>query len=717
MNSLARARHYIDKLPGAVSGDRGHDRTLTVACTCVRFGLTDEESMELLREFNARCAPAWKEHELLHKLKSAHAKAGGERGKMLSGGGRAHAAPATNPWRPVAPGPAPVYAAPAPKAPVMVCPPAAAMDLPEPIDRGAVELLRLLYKPDDNVRIVQGFIDERDNREKPQGEGVIMPVREWLQKADARKGDLATLWSSSAGAGVYIGMNPVKPGGTKDEDVTDYRFALIESDAIPQEEQYAAIVSSQVPVAALIDSGGKSIHAWVRVDAKDRREYDEKTAFLKSYFPWADQKNTNPARLSRLPDAKRKGRRQRLLNIGLGAGSWIEWQESLRRSEIGPARMFGELLGLDTTADPNCVIGFRVTKDEEGNVTGKKTLRYLCRGKSAWLLGPSGVGKSSLQAQFAVGWAIGQPVFGIQPARPLRSLIIQAENDDYDLAEMVQGVASAHGLHPEDERWEAVTHNVMFRTETSSFGARFCSRLREMITIDRPDVVWIDPLLSFAGIDVSKQDQVTPFLRADLTPILEASGVVMIGVHHTGKPKNVKETASWTAIDWAYAGIGSSELVNWARAVMFLRPVEGRLFELKLAKRGSRAGASHPDGAPAFGSVWIQQAQGRIYWEQQLPPEEPAGYSDAKATASEPPPKKKSKVESIVELAAIADFLREIPAEGEGLRAIGRRLEIFVGTRGTTVSRNTSHRVIEALHAHGKLRMTTDGLYVRGETV
>lgn len=42
--------------------------------------------------------------------------------------------------------------------------------------------------------------------------------------------------------------------------------------------------------------------------------------------------------------------------------------------------------------------------------------------------------------QLAVMWALGQPVFNIKPVRPLKSLIIQAEKDIGDLAEMYQGV-------------------------------------------------------------------------------------------------------------------------------------------------------------------------------------------------------------------------------------------------------------------------------------
>jgi hypothetical protein len=47
-----------------------------------------------------------------------------------------------------------------------------------------------------------------------------------------------------------------------------------------------------------------------------------------------------------------------------------------------------------------------------------------------------------------------------------------------------------------------------------------------------------------------------------------------LALHHTGKPKTLKETKNWTDIDYAYSGLGSSELVNWARAVMVLKPLD-----------------------------------------------------------------------------------------------------------------------------------------------
>jgi hypothetical protein len=67
--------------------------------------------------------------------------------------------------------------------------------------------------------------------------------------------------------------------GATNEDVTAFRHALVEFDrneageTIPKDVQFGAIVSSGLPVSVVIDSGNKSIHAWVQVDAPDAAEY------------------------------------------------------------------------------------------------------------------------------------------------------------------------------------------------------------------------------------------------------------------------------------------------------------------------------------------------------------------------------------------------------------------------------------------------------------
>lgn len=69
---IGRARQYLATMPPAISGQRGHDTTFRVACVLVcRFGLTEDEALVAVAEWNARCEPPWSEAELRHKLQDA----------------------------------------------------------------------------------------------------------------------------------------------------------------------------------------------------------------------------------------------------------------------------------------------------------------------------------------------------------------------------------------------------------------------------------------------------------------------------------------------------------------------------------------------------------------------------------------------------------------------------------------------------------------------
>lgn len=84
-----RARAWVAKsAPAAIQGQHGDDATFSVACALViEFGLAEGEAWELLCEYNrTKCAPAWDEHALEGKLRSARnmaAKKPGEVGRLL----------------------------------------------------------------------------------------------------------------------------------------------------------------------------------------------------------------------------------------------------------------------------------------------------------------------------------------------------------------------------------------------------------------------------------------------------------------------------------------------------------------------------------------------------------------------------------------------------------------------------------------------------------
>ena len=74
MNStrIERARHYLAKIPVAVSGQGGHSTAFkAVYAITVGFDLNEDEALAALSDWNAACEPPWSERELRHKIASA----------------------------------------------------------------------------------------------------------------------------------------------------------------------------------------------------------------------------------------------------------------------------------------------------------------------------------------------------------------------------------------------------------------------------------------------------------------------------------------------------------------------------------------------------------------------------------------------------------------------------------------------------------------------
>ena len=214
--------------------------------------------------------------------------------------------------------------------------------------------------------------------------------------------------------------------------------------------------------------------------------------------------------------------------------------------------------------------------------------RFLCRGSGLLLVGPTGIGKSSFSMQCKILWAIGRPAFGFVPPRPIQSLLIQAENDDGDLAEMRDGVFAGLYLTPEEK--EMAMKNVIVVREDMRTGWKFFSEtVRPLLAAYKPGLLWIDPALSYLGGEASSQKDVGEFLRNFLNPVLSEFNCGAVVVHHTNKPQTGREKPEWSGGDFAYLGGGSAEWANWARAVVVMRSLgSNTVFELRAAKRGGR---------------------------------------------------------------------------------------------------------------------------------
>ena len=91
--------------------------------------------------------------------------------------------------------------------------------------------------------------------------------------------------------------------------------------------------------------------------------------------------------------------------------------------------------------------------------------------------------------------------------------------------------------------------------EAVQTGEEFANAVRHLVAKHKPDLVWLDPLLSFIGDDISKQDVCSYFLRNLLNPIAHETGVVWMMMHHTPKPSTDPNSKSgWNATDQCLCG-------------------------------------------------------------------------------------------------------------------------------------------------------------------
>jgi RecA-family ATPase len=446
--------------------------------------------------------------------------------------------------------------------------------MPKSVESQPVEkFLAEAFELGESINICRSIKD--GDRERPDGTGETRKREEWLE---LYKGDGLKEWQGSA-VGVYVSINPNNGKGRKKEHVTKWRHVLIEFDESTLDEQWKIIKKSGLPTTCIIKSGSRSLHAWVKIDATNEAEFTERVDFIFKHLEHSkvDSSTKDAGRLSRLPGAMRTatGQQQELVECGAPAISFLQWKERILFGDIPEPYKWDDLLNFKETEDPTQLLG----------------KRWICRGGSALWVGSSGLGKSVLCMQAAITWAIAESFFGINPhGNGLKSLIIQAENDEGDVAESIQGVFKAMNLT--EKQKALVMANVTIVRDCTSTGEKFVDRVRRLVEKHKPDLVWVDPLLAFIGGDLSSQETASAFLRNMLNPLSLSAGFSWMLIHHTPKP--VKEGNGYQGADKAYSGFGSSELTNWARSVLTLAPcgedADGkRIYRLEVTKRGKRS--------------------------------------------------------------------------------------------------------------------------------
>lgn len=288
MTIIERARLLVSQRPSAIEGQSGNATTFSVASVLVwGFGLTPEEALPVILEYNARCEPPWAQRDLERMLRNAVDKGGDKPRGHLVGEGRHERGSM-----------------------------AAPQEQPQRKKKRELELDKLKAAQDPALNMdmrswrnwlgLRSFRDPRsvtpedylDALYRP-GEKVLIFNRMWGSQGDYGRHIGKSTWKlgqfkqdkaqrilhlpPGSPEGMTFLMQPVDAdwhlkSGTNElsrrtkASVTRWPYILLESDKAPLELWLNAIVRARIRIVSITASGGRSLHALVRVDKESEDE-------------------------------------------------------------------------------------------------------------------------------------------------------------------------------------------------------------------------------------------------------------------------------------------------------------------------------------------------------------------------------------------------------------------------------------------------------------
>ena len=273
------------------------------------------------------------------------------------------------------------------------------VELPETDKTGPEELVEYLghlFDEDDVVGCVCESWD-REGKWLPKSKGCYSRTAGELMRELKKYGSIEqAMGSYDDRAGAWIRINPLDGKGVGNANVSEFKYALVESDTLAKEKQLALMQELQLPCAAIVDSGKKSLHAVVKVDARDYNEYRDRVMRLYDVCRKngldPDTQNKNPSRLSRMPGAMRSGERQCLVSGPCGKASWSEWWDWMQETT-------------DDLPDPENLAN---EWDDMPELAPPLIDGVLRQGHKMLLAGPSKAGKSFALIELCVSLAEGK---------------------------------------------------------------------------------------------------------------------------------------------------------------------------------------------------------------------------------------------------------------------------------------------------------------------
>ena len=379
--------------------------------------------------------------------------------------------------------------------------------------------LETLFEPEDRVGYVTGDVWQDADKKWFPSKGVYdRTVGELLASLDKHPDDLgATIGDWKTEAGAWIRFNPVDGDGVRNDNITKFRYALVESDEKSIADQDAIIRKLELPVACLVHSGGKSLHAIVRVDAEDYTEYRKRVEFLYDFLEKngaaVDKQNRNPSRLSRLPGATRNGNRQYLVATNIGRKSWVDWMDFVEgvSDELPDLVMLSEI-----EKDP--------PQPPEELITG-----ILRRGHKMLISGSSKAGKSFLLMELCIALAEGKPWLGF-PCKKSRVLYVKLEIDAASCYQRFLKIYDALKL-PKKHSGDIAIWNLRGNAVPLD---KLVPKLVRRVRDQHFDAIIIDPIYKVITGDENNASEMAAFCN-QFDKICAETGCATIYCHHHSK--------------------------------------------------------------------------------------------------------------------------------------------------------------------------------------
>lgn len=399
------------------------------------------------------------------------------------------------------------------------------IELHEPNDSSwnpANELIRYLttlFDTDEYVGFVVSSIENEKGKFIPGNRGNFrMTAGQIVEGLHSCNGDIgAVIGDYNQAAGAWIRFNPLNGEGVRNTDIASFKYALVESDSLDIGKQLSIIHQLELPVAAVVYSGSKSIHAIVKVDASDNKEYRERVSYLYKICDKngleVDSQNKNPSRLSRMPGCIRGDHKQFIIETNTGKETWSDWVEWVES-------MNDDLPDEENLAD----VLFNLPDYAEELIEG-----ILRQGHKMLLVGPSKSGKSFSLIELCIAIAEGTKWMGRQ-CKQGDVLYVNFELDRASCLHRFKDVYQTLGLTPNNAN-RIFVWNLRGKTPALD---QLVPKLIRRAEKKKYIAVVVDPIYKVITGDENSASEMAKFCN-QFDKIADALGASVIYAHHHSK--------------------------------------------------------------------------------------------------------------------------------------------------------------------------------------